>query len=56
MTDCLKKLRELVLAVAEAPRDRKPTRPTRQARERRLEEKRERAERKRERRPPSLDE
>ena len=55
VTDCLKKLRELVLEVVEAPRARKATRPTREARRRRLEEKRERGERKRERRPPSLD-
>ncbi len=56
VVDCLAKLRDMLLAVAEARKKRRPTRPTRAARERRLTEKRERGEKKRERRKPSLEE
>jgi len=38
--DCLDKLREMIAAVAQPPRKRKPTRPTRAAGERRLQKKR----------------
>jgi len=53
--DCLAKLRELVLAVATAPRLRKKTSLPRRAREARLREKRAAAEKKRRRGPPSVD-
>jgi len=56
VADCLAKLRDLLLAVAEPPKKRKATRPPAAAKERRLTEKRERGEKKRERRRPSLDE
>jgi ribosome-associated protein len=45
--DCLAKLREMLAAVAVAPRKRRPTKPTRGSRERRLREKRTGSERKR---------
>ena len=44
VADCLEKLRAMLLAVATAPKRRKPTRPTRAARARRLKEKRQRSE------------
>jgi ribosome-associated protein len=56
VADCLAKLRDLLLAVSEAPKKRRRTRPARAARERRLTEKRERGEKKRERRRASLEE
>jgi ribosome-associated protein len=56
VADCVTKLREMLLAVAEAPKERKRTGPGRAARQRRLHEKRERGEKKRERRRPSAEE
>ena len=54
--DCLEKVRELLAAIATAPKKRRPTRPSRGAKERRLESKRV-AGRKKElrRRPPGQD-
>lgn len=56
VADCLAKLQQMILAVAEPPKARKPTRPPKQAQVARLAEKRRVAEKKRQRRPPSLDE
>ena len=56
VADCLSKLREMLLEVAEPRKERKTTRPTSAARERRLTKKREQGGKKRERRKPSLDE
>jgi ribosome-associated protein len=53
VTDCLSKLRELILAVFSAPQKRKATRPSRGAQQRRLAEKRTISERKQSRRKPS---
>ena len=53
VTDCLSKLRELILAVFVAPQKRKATRPSRGAQQRRLAEKRTVSERKQSRRKPS---
>ncbi len=50
--DCIDKLRDLVLSVANAPKARRKTRPTRASRERRLREKRHRSETKSRRRQP----
>ena len=52
VADCLNKLREMILAVAKAPKKRKPTRPTKASRERRLREKRAKSEKKQSRRFP----
>ena len=46
VADCLEKLRAMLLAVATAPRRRRPTRPHAGSRERRLEAKRHQAEKK----------
>jgi ribosome-associated protein len=51
VADCLRKLEEMLAAVARPPAERRPTRPSRRAVERRLEGKRARARTKRERRP-----
>lgn len=53
--DCLAKLRELVLAVATAPRARKKTVPPKAAKESRLRDKRAVSDRKRQRRLPPSD-
>lgn len=53
--DCLEKLREMLLAVAVAPKKRRPTKPSRAAKERRLESKQQQS-RKKERRKVSRDE
>ncbi|MBW3538698.1 MAG: aminoacyl-tRNA hydrolase [Planctomycetes bacterium] len=53
--ECLRRLREMLLAVARPPRKRRKTRPTRGSQERRLEHKRQTSERKRRRQPPNLD-
>jgi ribosome-associated protein len=50
VADCLNKLRDLILAVATAPKKRKPTKPTRGSRERRLQGKRQKSEKKQSRR------
>jgi len=50
--DCLEKLREMLLAVATAPRPRRPTKPTRASREQRLKSKRAKSQRKTSRRKP----
>jgi ribosome-associated protein len=47
--DCLEKVREMLAAVAAAPKKRRPTRPSRGAKERRLESKRAVSEKKRSR-------
>lgn len=46
VADCLEKLRELLLSVADPPKPRRPTKPTRGARERRLGAKRHKSQRK----------
>jgi ribosome-associated protein len=46
VADCLNKLRDLVLAVATAPKKRRPTKPTKGSRERRLKNKRQKSEKK----------
>ncbi|HKJ24880.1 MAG TPA: aminoacyl-tRNA hydrolase, partial [Myxococcota bacterium] len=56
VADCLEKLREMLDAVAEAPRRRRATRPTGASRERRLAGKRRRSDVKRARRRPGPDE
>lgn len=55
VADCLTKLRELLLDVAQAPKKRKPTRPSRASKERRLKAKRERSQTKQQRKKPSTD-
>jgi len=55
VADCLAKLRDMLLAVARAPKSRRPTRPTRASRERRLQNKQKRSQTKRLRRKPSDD-
>lgn len=50
VADCLNKLRDLILAVATAPKRRKPTKPTKGSRERRLQSKRQKSEKKQARR------
>ncbi len=46
VSDCLSKLREMVLSVAEPPKKRKRTRPSRASRERRLNDKKQRSQKK----------
>jgi ribosome-associated protein len=53
--DCLERLKELIVAVLQAPVPRKKTKPSRGVKERRLRAKREQSERKVSRRPPSRD-
>ena len=48
--DCLEKLREMIAAVAIAPKYRRPTRPTRGSKERRLDQKRRQSQTKQHRR------
>ena len=55
VADCLEKLREMLLAVADPPKPRRPTKPTRGARERRLGAKRRQSERKTQRGRPRDD-
>ena len=55
VADCLEKLRTMILAVAQTPKKRKPTRPSRASRERRLQTKQKRSQTKRLRRGPKLD-
>lgn len=54
--DCLEKLREMLSAVAVAPRKRRPTKPTRGSKERRLKDKRASAARKQNRGKPGREE
>lgn len=54
--DCLERLRQMLAAVASAPKSRKPTRPSRSSRERRLSEKRVKSSRKQHRRGTGSDE
>lgn len=49
VADCLEKLRNMLLQVAQPPKRRKPTRPTKASRERRLTDKRKRSDKKRSR-------
>ena len=51
--DCMDKLRDMVLAVASAPKTRRKTKPSRASRERRLQDKHHRSETKRLRRGPN---
>lgn len=54
LSDCLEKLRQMVLEVAEAPKLRRPTRASRASRERRLQDKKRRSQAKQFRsRPPA---
>lgn len=53
VADCLNKLRELILTVAEPPKPRKKTRPSKASKARRLDNKRRKADKKRQRRDPS---
>jgi ribosome-associated protein len=55
VTDCLEKLRELLLEVAEPPKRRIATRPSRAARQRRVDEKKSRGQKKDLRKKPRLD-
>ena len=55
VADCLEKLREMLLAVADAPKPRKRTRPSRASVERRLSEKKARSQSKARRRRPRDD-
>ena len=55
VADCLDKLRELLLAVATAPKKRKPTRRSRGSIERRLKDKKQSSQKKQRRRRPSMD-
>lgn len=50
IADCLEKVREMLLAVAEAPRKRRPTKPSRSSQARRLEHKQAHSAKKRQRR------
>ena len=53
--DCLEKLRELLLAVAVAPKPRRASKPTKASKRRRVEDKRQRTEVKQRRQRPSTD-
>ncbi|MDP6445772.1 MAG: alternative ribosome rescue aminoacyl-tRNA hydrolase ArfB [Pirellulaceae bacterium] len=53
--DCLDKLRDLLVAVAEPPKPRKKTKPSRASRERRLRAKRRQSAKKQNRRRPAMD-
>lgn len=55
VTDCLEKLRQLILAVADEPVPRRPTKPSRGAKQRRLSEKKATSERKQGRRRPAAE-
>lgn len=56
ISDCLDKLRDLLLAVATAPKPRRAVKPTKAAKRRRVEAKRDRAVTKERRRIPKMDE
>jgi ribosome-associated protein len=56
VTDCLDKLRELLLAIAVAPKPRKKSKPNKAAKRRRVADKRLNAETKQRRQKPRLDE
>lgn len=56
VNDCLERLRELLLAVATAPKARKAVKPTKASKRRRVADKRERAETKQRRQTPRFDE
>lgn len=53
VADCISKLREMLLEVAEPPKRRKQTKPSRGAKAKRLREKRMQSEKKQMRKPPS---
>lgn len=55
VSDCMDKLREMILTVAAAPVKRRPTRPTRGANQRRLQSKKQNSEKKQTRRKPTTD-
>lgn len=55
-TECLDRLRALVLAVARPPKQRRPTKPTRASKERRLQSKQQRSRTKQLRRKPGSEE
>jgi ribosome-associated protein len=55
VTDCLEKLRELLLEVAQPPKRRIATRPSRAAKQRRVDEKKSRGQKKDLRKKPRLD-
>jgi ribosome-associated protein len=53
--DCLEKLREMILSVAEPPKPRRRTKPSRGAVQRRINEKKQRSEKKQGRKPPKFE-
>jgi len=55
IADCLNRLSALILAVAVAPKTRRPTKPTKGSMERRLKTKKDESSKKQGRRPPSVD-
>jgi ribosome-associated protein len=55
IADCLNRLTGLILAVAVAPKTRRPTKPSRGSIERRIKAKKESTDKKQGRKPPSLD-
>ena len=56
VADCIEKLRQMLLSVADPPKRRKSTRPSRASVRRRLDQKRKQSEKKQRRRRPKLDE
>ena len=54
VSDCVEKLRQMLVQASRRPTPRKPTKPTRGSKERRLREKRARSQTKSQRRPQSL--
>lgn len=54
IADCMERLRQMVLAVVDAPVQRRPTKPSRGAKQRRLKEKKIKSEKKQSRRRPTL--
>ena len=55
IADCLNRLSALILAVAAAPKTRRPTKPTKGSKERRLKAKKDASSKKAGRQPPKLD-
>lgn len=55
ITDCMDRLREMILAVATPPAKRRPTAPSRGAKQRRLKSKKENSQKKQQRRRPAGD-
>ena len=55
VADCLEKLRAMLLEVATAPKQRRPTKPTRASIRRRLDQKRKQSEKKHRRHPPAAE-